>query len=170
MKIVEPQALRMVRTDEGKALRKQYEAGEVKHGYNEHRQAEMRNDGLSGTVTTVEKDNYIAEPKSCAIRTRAYDGKEAQVEMGGEVANSITTVEKDSMVCETQIRIRKITEKESFRLMGVKDEDFERVKKNQSNSSLRHLAGDSIVTTCLMAIFGQMIDGHETDYERFSYD
>lgn len=147
----------MVRTEEGKALRKAYEAGEIKHGFNEHRKGEIRTDGIVGTVTTVEKDCYIAEPKGCAIRTRAYDGKEAQIEMGGDVANSITTVEKDSMVCETQIRVRKITERESFRLMGVKDEDFDRVARNQSNSSLRHLAGDSIVVDVLMAIFGGML-------------
>jgi DNA (cytosine-5)-methyltransferase 1 len=55
-------------------------------------------------------------------------------------------------------RIRKLTPKECFRLMGVKDEDFERVSRNQSNSSLYHCAGDSIVTTCLMAIFGEMLD------------
>lgn len=55
-------------------------------------------------------------------------------------------------------RIRKITPREAWRLMGVKDEDYEKVAKNQSNSSLYHLAGDSIVTTCLMAIFSQMLD------------
>ena len=54
-------------------------------------------------------------------------------------------------------RIRKLTPKECFRLMGVKDEDFEKVAKNQSNSSLYHLAGDSIVVNVLMAIFSQMI-------------
>lgn len=53
-------------------------------------------------------------------------------------------------------RIRKLTECECFRLMGVKEEDFKRVAKNQSTSSLYHLAGDSIVTTCLMAIFGEL--------------
>jgi DNA (cytosine-5)-methyltransferase 1 len=47
--------------------------------------------------------------------------------------------------------------KECFRLMGVKDEDFIKVAKNQSNSSLYHLAGDSIVTNVLQAIFKQMI-------------
>lgn len=57
-----------------------------------------------------------------------------------------------------QSKIRKLTPKECFRLMGVKDEDFERVARNQSNSSLYHCAGDSIVTTCLMAIFGEMLD------------
>lgn len=48
------------------------------------------------------------------------------------------------------------------RLMGVKDEDFEKVRKNQSMSSLYHLAGDSIITNCLMAIFGELLG---IDYE-----
>lgn len=54
-------------------------------------------------------------------------------------------------------RIRKLTPKECFRLMGVKDEDFDKVAQNQSNASLYHLAGDSIVVNVLMAIFRQMI-------------
>ena len=53
-------------------------------------------------------------------------------------------------------RIRKLTPKECFRLMGVKDEDFENIAKNQSNASLYHLAGDIIVVNVLMAIFKQM--------------
>jgi site-specific DNA-cytosine methylase len=55
------------------------------------------------------------------------------------------------------LRIRKLTPREAFRLMGVKDEDFDKVKKNQSDSSLYHLAGDSIVVNVLMAIFKEMI-------------
>lgn len=47
--------------------------------------------------------------------------------------------------------------------MGVKDDDFKRVSKNQSNSSLYHLAGDSIVTTVLMAIFSEMTCGDWED-------
>lgn len=42
--------------------------------------------------------------------------------------------------------------------MGVKQKDFEKIRKNQSKSSCYHLAGDSIVTTVLIAIFGQMLD------------
>ena len=41
--------------------------------------------------------------------------------------------------------------------MGVKDEDFDKIKVNQTESSLYHLAGDSIVTTCLMGLFGQLL-------------
>lgn len=61
VKIIEAAALRMVRTEEGKKLRKAYEAHEVHHGYNEHRQAEPRTDGLCNTITTVQKDNHILE-------------------------------------------------------------------------------------------------------------
>lgn len=54
-------------------------------------------------------------------------------------------------------KIRVLTCKEAFRLMGVKDEDFEKCSKNQSDSSLYHLAGDSIVTNVLMAIFESLL-------------
>ena len=57
----------------------------------------------------------------------------------------------------SNLRIRKLTPKECFRLMGVKDEDFEKIAKNQSDSSLYHLAGDSIVVNVLMAIFKEML-------------
>ena len=55
------------------------------------------------------------------------------------------------------LRIRKLTPNECFRLMGVKDEDYKKVAKHQSDASLYHLAGDSIVTTCLMGIFGELL-------------
>ena len=58
--------------------------------------------------------------------------------------------------------IRKLSPNECFRLMGVIDQDFNNIAINQRNSSLYHLAGDSIVTTCLMAIFGELLG---LDYE-----
>lgn len=55
-------------------------------------------------------------------------------------------------------RVRKLTEKECFRLQGVKDEDFAKIRKNQSKSSCYHLAGDAITTSVLMSLFGEMLD------------
>ena len=55
------------------------------------------------------------------------------------------------------LQIRKLTPRECFRLMGVKDEDYEKVSKNQSDASLYHLAGDSIVVNVLMAIFKELL-------------
>lgn len=55
------------------------------------------------------------------------------------------------------LKIRKLTPKECFRLMGVKDSDFEKIKIGQSDSSLYHLAGDSIVVQVLMAIYKELL-------------
>ena len=77
---------------------------------------------------------------------RIYDDK---------VAISVTT--SFNPYYKNYLRIRKLTPKECFRLMGVKDEDYENCAKNQSDSSLYHLAGDSIVVNVLMAIFKEML-------------
>lgn len=63
----------------------------------------------------------------------------------------------DCLGVVNNMRIRKLTPKECFRLMGVKDEDYERCAKNQSNASLYHLAGDSIVVNVLMEIFKEIL-------------
>lgn len=70
---------------------------------------------------------------------------------------AINSNKYEDSIQEENFRIRKLTPRECWRLMGVKDEDFDKVAKNQSNSSLYHLAGDSIVTSCLMALFGQLL-------------
>lgn len=53
--------------------------------------------------------------------------------------------------------LEKLGYKNYHRLMGVKKDDYERAAKHQSPSSQYHLAGDSIVTACLMAIFGELL-------------
>jgi len=76
-----------------------------------------------------------------------------------ENAGTITTRvdASNSTAVYKNLRIRKLTPKECFRFMGVKDEDFEKIAENQSNASLYHLAGDSIVVNVLMAIFKEML-------------
>lgn len=66
----------------------------------------------------------------------------------------------EGVVVPTQrnFRVRKLTEKECFRLQGVKDDDFAMVRKNQSKSSCYNLAGDSIAVPCLMALFGEILE------------
>ena len=59
---------------------------------------------------------------------------------------------------KTKVKVRKLTEHECGKLMGVKHEDIEKIGKNLSKSAQYHCFGDSIVSTVLMAIFGQMID------------
>ena len=79
-------------------------------------------------------------------QNRIYDDK---------VSISVTTV--FNPFYNTDLQIRKLTPRECFRLMGVKDEDFDKLKKDQTDSSLYHLAGDSIVINVLMAIFKELL-------------
>lgn len=66
---------------------------------------------------------------------------------------SLTTNERPSV--KQNLRIRKLTPTECFRLQGVSDEDIQKLNDLSDNTKY-HLAGDSIITTCLMAIFGEM--------------
>jgi DNA (cytosine-5)-methyltransferase 1 len=50
------------------------------------------------------------------------------------------------------LRIRKLTPKECWRLMGFDDEDFEKAEKVNSNAQLYKQAGNSIVVNCLEAL------------------
>lgn len=115
-------------------------------------------DGCAATITTRQcrsESNYIIV--SCHVNGmreqngRVYDtnglSPTLQTCSGGNLQPFIDVNDK----------IRKLTPLECFRLMGVKDDDFEVIAKNQSDSSLYHLAGDSIVVDVLMAIFKQML-------------
>ena len=72
-------------------------------------------------------------------------------------SNTITTVQKDNYAVELpEYRIRKLTPKECWRLMGCSDEDFKKAEQVNSNSQLYKQAGNAIVVDVLEAIFKQM--------------
>lgn len=56
-----------------------------------------------------------------------------------------------------QVRIRKLTPRECYRLMGFSDEDFDKAKEVNSDSQLYKQAGNSIVVNVLMEIFKEML-------------
>lgn len=63
-----------------------------------------------------------------------------------------------TMEKNTKLRIRKITEAECYRFMGFEKKDYEACRDaGQSAANIYHQAGDSIVTTVLAAIFGEIL-------------
>ena len=56
-----------------------------------------------------------------------------------------------------QVRIRKLTPRECYRLMGFSDEDFDKAKEVNSDTQLYKQAGNSIVVNVLMEIFKEML-------------
>ena len=94
-------------------------------------------------ITFIEKDNVYEKSNRCYFD----DG----------VAPTLTSASSDEKII-TDLRIRKLTPKECWRLMGFDDEDFEKAEKVNSNTQLYKQAGNSIVVNVLMAIFKELIE------------
>lgn len=60
------------------------------------------------------------------------------------------------------LRIRKLTPQECFKIMGVKTSDYNKLTVSKSQKYKQ--AGNSIVTTCLMAIYSQLFN--DIDYKK----
>ena len=67
-------------------------------------------------------------------------------------AHTLTTTVRDSMVY-SECKIRKLTPRECFRLMGFTDDEFDRAESVNSNAQLYKQAGNSIVVNVLEHIF-----------------
>lgn len=133
------------------------------------------NGEVAVTLTTKpgqrNSDNYIQEPFVVASRGRNIENPSdrtigSPTEQRLEInytgcTNTITSVQKDNYVVENY-RIRKLTARECFRLMGVKDEQFDRLN-GISNSQLYKLAGNSIVVDVLEAIFKNLLMPETTE-------
>lgn len=66
-----------------------------------------------------------------------------------------------------KFRIRKLTPRECFRLMGVDDADIDKIQASGiSNSSQYKLAGNSIVVDVLFHLFRKMFIETEPDIEK----
>ena len=119
------------------------------------------------TLHTKSKDIKIYEYKKQLTETiiNVKDIKKTQMldlynrnVVADGLCQTVDTGYHNSIRLLDKCRIRKLTPLECFRLMGVKDEDYYKIAKNQSNSSLYHLAGDSLVTFIICAILSTMID------------
>ena len=69
----------------------------------------------------------------------------------------LNCIDKPSV--KQNLRIRKLTPKECWRLMGFDDVDFEKASKVNSNSQLYKQAGNSIVVNVMVEILRQLLKG-----------
>ncbi|MBQ7211621.1 MAG: DNA cytosine methyltransferase [Muribaculaceae bacterium] len=126
-----------------------------------------------------DRGQYVVEIRACALRGRADGGwteaaHSQRLEIGTDISNSLTTVQKDNMVSINKndktmkqekrlelpeelrgkgFRIRKLTPRECFRLMDVSEDDIDKIQAaGISKSQLYKLAGNSIVVNCMTLI------------------
>lgn len=73
------------------------------------------------------------------------------------IAPTLTSATASEKVIEPSLRIRKLTPKECFRLMGFDDADFEKAEAVNSNTQLYKQAGNSIVVPVVEYIIKELI-------------
>lgn len=123
---------------------------------------------LCPNITTVEgggtQQIKVCESQIVAMRGRNPDNpldrtvgspteQRLEVNIQG-TSNCLTSVQKDNLLLEKpQYRIRKLTPRECGRLMGVPDEDIDKMAAVNSNTQLYKQFGNSIVVDVMCAMF-----------------
>lgn len=126
--------------------------------------------GLAPTLTTnkgegnkiairqATKKGYI-ECELGGVADLSYPNSKTRrdrVQENGQICPTLTSTETGVCRIESPIRIRKLTPKECFRLMGFSNENFEAAEKMVSNSQLYKQAGNSIVVDVLYYILVEL--------------
>ena len=146
---------------------------------------ELKHDGTSNTLTSVQKDNLVVEPQ--IIQAGLYPARRwnqprnTKVQQVGNIypdtdnfknrtmgrvydtkglsptLNCCGGGDREPKIVEPHFRIRKLTPRECFRLMDVDDNVIDKIQAaGISNSQQYKMAGNSIVVACLYGIFEQM--------------
>lgn len=127
---------------------------------NEMRSRIYASDGISPTLLSMSGERgYIPPPvmiNNATIEESKTDNfmeqvRKQQIDLPDELQGK-------------NFRIRKLTPKECFRLMGVDDKDIDTIQKSGiSNSAQYKLAGNSIVVDVLFHLFRKMFIETEPD-------
>lgn len=162
--VMESQVLTPKRTEYGKQIRKAYESGQIQESRHNMTELEPRHDGVSNTLTTVQKDNLLLEKplllggvgkenefgKQYRQGNRVYSSDACAMALGSQ---PVGNAGGNSYLYNVGYRIRKLTPRECGRLMGVSDEDIDKMAAVNSNTQLYKQFGNSIVVDVMCAMF-----------------
>lgn len=135
--------------------------GVAMRGRENGQQIEISDREYSNALTTVPKNALVVEKMPGAYR-KDFGSKGKKQDANG-VCNTLQAAMGEGggnvpYITETK-RIRKLTPKECWRLMGFDDEDFEKAEKVNSNTQLYKQAGNSIVVDVLVYVFKNLLMG-----------
>lgn len=142
-------------------------------------------DGISPTITTMaggdlepkiaqmssglEHNNHIVEVGNINPSGKGMNGR---VVSDRGIAPTLSTNKGEGMKIlssEVDFRIRKLTEREVFRLMDVSEEDIDRIQNaGISRSQQYKMAGNSIVVACLYHIFRKLFIEQESESQQLT--
>lgn len=144
-----------------------------KSGEPTEQRIEVNTKGLANTLTTVQKDNLVLEPKVVGgIGEKKSNGGKQWYQQDrvydNEIAISVTTSFNPNYV-DNNLRIRKLTPLECWRLMGFDDGYFYKASKVNSNTQLYKQAGNSIVVDVLKAIFEKLHNQYPEYFSKYEW-
>lgn len=133
---------------------------------------------IANCVTSAKRDNtqnYVVVPANtksgeqlCEVGgvidisyPSSSSSRRGRVQENGTIAPTLTCGCENTHARIESYRIRKLTERECFRLMGVHDEDSDKIRSVVSKSQCYKLAGNSIVVDVLEAIFRELLTKYE---------
>lgn len=117
---------------------------------------EVNMQGTSNCLTSVQKDNLLLENNIQKVGQISSNGFQCGtvISDNGISANLVAgTHGYANSHIATQYRIRKLTPRECGRLMGVSDEDIDKMAVVNSNTQLYKQFGNSIVVDVMCAMF-----------------
>lgn len=113
-----------------------------------------KGEGIKILIKNATKKGYLVANDGDGIDAAYPFSKTRRGRVQKNMAHTITA--DDSKTVLENYRIRKLTPKECWRLMGCSDEDFDKAQSVNSNSQLYKQAGNAIVVDVLEAIFKQL--------------
>lgn len=125
---------------------------------------------LEDYIETTDNSSPCLTTRPDTLGVVVYDDYNHQVRKDQETIGTITTNIGNNaprngyklIEISHNLRIRKLTPLECFKLMGVKPSDYNKI--TCSNAQKYKQAGNSIVTTCLMAIYSQLFENCDYKY------
>ena len=152
--------LRNVRSDYGKEIRKDYEAGNIEISKHKFLESEVRDDGVVNTLSTVQKDNQLAVKVAEATKQGYAERRVGHGTFGTSCNQGIFVKVSDELIVyaiwyekyQCYIAIRRMTPKECFRLQGWTDDYFEKAQFVNSDSQLYKQAGNGVTVNVIQAI------------------
>jgi len=99
-------------------------------------------------------------------QNRVYDSECLATSIPANAAfhPNYTCVSERERESKMSLRIRKLIPLETMKLMGFEKKDEQAMREiGMSDSAIYHCSGDSIIVTCLMALFGQLMPISENE-------
>lgn len=108
-------------------------------------------------VKNATKKGYLEATNGDSVNLEYPNSETRRGRVGKQVSQTLQC--NDNMGVVENLKIRKLTPKECWRLMGFDDEDFEKSEKVNSNTQLYKQAGNSIVVNVLENILRNLLRG-----------